>query len=247
MNIIKSTLISEISKLSNAYAVCGIVDRSGCIYPLGADTKVLSTIFELVSRPAVYAAAKSLGYECVEPNVQNHYPDFTFHRGEDQPEKIAIDVKTTYRIHDKDKFSYTLGGYTSFIREGNEKKNIVYPFSDYSEHWIIGFVYNRIASKKSLAEHKFSVQDLEKIPLPFGNVEFFVQEKWKIASDRAGSGNTTNIGSINGNIDDFWHGRGPFTSEDEFLKYWRQYGRTKKEREDYSNLTQFRSFNQRLF
>ncbi|WP_454502999.1 type II restriction endonuclease [Brucella lupini] len=245
MENIQEILTTELDKLADAYEVCGIVDQSGCVYPLGADTKVLSTIFELVSRPAVYATAKALGYECIEPTVQNHYPDFTFHKGLGENGKIAIDVKTTYRMHDNDRFSYTLGGYTSFIRPGNERKNIVFPFNQYSEHWVIGFVYNRIAEKKAQAEHKFSIDQLKDIPLPFGNVEVFVQEKWRISSDRAGSGNTTNIGSISGTIDDFRKGNGPFTSEEEFLEYWRAYGRTKSDRNDFSNISEFRRFKQR--
>lgn len=241
MSELKETLISELDKLSDAYSVCGIVDKKGRVYPLGADTKVLSTIFELVSRPAVYSTAKILGYECIEPKVQNHYPDFTFQKKSTLGGKIAIDVKTTYRRHDGDRFSYTLGGYTSFIRKGNETKNIVFPFDQYTEHWIIGFVYNRIGNKKAQSKHLYSINQLSDIPLPFNNVEFFVQEKWRISSDRAGSGNTTNIGSINGTIKEFREGTGPFESEAEFLNYWRLYGRTKADRINFSNLKEFRS------
>lgn len=244
MASISEILSSELEKLADSYAVCGIVDQAGCVYPLGADTKVLSTIFELVSRPAVYAAGKTLGYKIYEPTVQNHYPDFTFHKGLEAKGKIAIDVKTTYRIKDDDKFNYTLGGYTSFIRPGNEGKNIAFPFDHYAEHWVIGFVYNRIAEKKAGAEHRYRVDQIANIPLPFGNVEVFVQEKWRIASDKAGSGNTTNIGSIHGTLEDFKAGKGPFTSEDEFLDYWRAYGRTKAEREAFSSIDQFRVFKQ---
>ena len=32
----------------------------------------------------------------------------------------------------------------------------------------------------------------------FDDVRVFVQEEWRISSDKAGSGNTTNIGSIRG-------------------------------------------------
>lgn len=172
--------------------------------------------------------------------VQNHYPDFTFHKGCEANGKIAIDVKTTYRRNDGDRFAYTLGGYTSFIRPGNERKNIVFPFDQYTEHWVIGFVYNRIGTKKAQAEHRFALDQIADIPLPFENVEVFVQEKWRIASDRAGSGNTTNIGSINGTIDEFRKGNGPFESEDEFLAYWRAYGRTKADRAEFSNISEFR-------
>ena len=42
------------------------------------------------------------------------------------------------------------------------------------------------------------------------NFQFFVTEKWKIASDKGGSGNTANIGSIN-NISDIINGQGMFS------------------------------------
>lgn len=69
------------------------------------DTKALSTIFELVSCSAAYATAKAFGYDVVEPTVQNHYPDFTYHKGLNRNGKIAIDVRTTYRLNDNDRFS----------------------------------------------------------------------------------------------------------------------------------------------
>lgn len=244
MPSIKDFLVAELVELDDSYSVCGFVDRAGSVYPLGSDTKVLSTIFELVSRPAVYAAALVSGYDVVEPRVQNHYPDFTLLRELGDEEKIAVDVKTTYRRHDG-KFGYTLGGYTSFIRHGNERKNIVFPFNEYVRHLVIGFVYNRIEEKKAGVLHKYSVDQLEDIPLPIGNVEFFVQDKWRISSDRAGSGNTTNIGSIRGTINDFRAGNGPFESEEEFLEYWRSYGRTARERTDFSNIDSFRRFKHR--
>lgn len=240
---IKKTLITELNKLADSYGICGIVDQTGNVYPLGSDTKVLSTVFELVSRPAVYATAKALGYEVTEPSVQNYYPDFTFHKGKEKKNKIAIDVKTTYRRGDS-KFAYTLGGYTSFIRPDKETKNIVFPFNDYSEHWVIGFVYDRVIKKKAGANHIYKINQLDRIPQPIKNVEMFVQEKWRIASDQAGSGNTTNIGSVYATIADFRKGKGLFKSESEFLEYWRNYGRTKAER-NFSNIDEFRRFRNR--
>ena len=68
-----------------------------------------------------------------------------------------------------------------------------------------------------------------------------MQEKWRIAGDKAGSGNTTNIGSINGYIEDFKNGKGPFKSEKEFLEYWRGYKRTANERTVYTNIDEFRN------
>lgn len=56
------------------------------------------------------------------------------------------------------------------------------------------------------------------------NFQFFVAEKWKTASDKGGSGNTANIGSIN-NIADLVAGRGMFSKLGEhwFDEYWMNY------------------------
>ena len=53
------------------------------------------------------------------------------------------------------------------------------------------------------------------------NFIFFVQPKWKIASDKTGSGNTRNIGGIV-DIDKLINGLGPFAElgEDIFDDYW---------------------------
>lgn len=56
--------------------------------------------------------------------------------------------------------------------------------------------------------------------------QFFVAEKWKIASDKRGSGNTANIGSIN-NIEDILYENGMFSKlgESWFDDYWMNYNK----------------------
>ncbi len=239
-----AALMKEIQKClaaidAHAYQVCGFIDKSGTIYPLGSDTKVLSTVFELITRPVIYQAAQKLSLRVIEAEKQNYYPDFTVDMDDADGHKIAIDVKTTYRDAPDAKFSYTLGGYTSFIRF--DTKNIVFPFSRYSDHLVVGFVYDRIGKKKSAATHTYTVEKLADIPTPISSVDVFIQEKWRISSDQAGSGNTTNIGSILGKLEDFQKGTGVFTSEDEFLTYWRGYGRTASDRSTaYRNIAGFR-------
>jgi hypothetical protein len=224
-----------------SYNICGAISTEQKIYPLGSDTKVLSSIFELFSRPIVMQFAAENGYEVVEPLQQNHYPDFTLQRNHADPRKIAIDVKTTYVNTDNERFGYTLGGYTSFIRSNT--KNIVYPFDQYTEHWVMGYVYTRVATKKAAEYKQYDLKDMYDIELPYKNVRTFFQEKWRIAGDKAGSGNTTNIGSIYGHIEDFERGAGPFSSEEEFLNYWRNYERTAGERRDiFSNIASYRQW-----
>jgi hypothetical protein len=91
-------------------------------------------------------------------------------------------------------------------------------------------VYDRISV---LPSDHFSINDRAKAIIPYGNVEWFVQEKYKIAADFPGSGNTTNIGSIrSANINDFKDGKGPFAQLGEavFRDYWKSYDKNKASR-----------------
>ena len=236
----KDFILSALEGVQNGYSLCGFVDRKARIYPLGSDTKVLSTLFEIIARQAVFSYAKHAELQLVEPKKQNHYPDFTLMRDKDDGEKIALDVKTTYRREGQPRFDYTLGSYTSYIRPETESKNIVFPYSQYKQHWIIGFVYDRSEGMPEVGGRVYSFDTLEQIPVPFQNVEIFIQEKWRIAGDKAGSGNTANIGSIRGTIVDFRDGKGIFVSEAEFLDYWRGYRRTSEERSStYSSFLEY--------
>jgi len=143
---------------------------------------------------------------------QTVYPDFTMLKSENDFDKIAIDIKTTYRKFDKSgklkKFGYTLGSFASFIR--NNTKNIMYPYNTYSQHYVIGFLYSR--NEYSIEGKIVNSAELDSILPPYKDVEFFVQEKYKIAGDKPGSGNTENIGSfLTTNINDFKLGNGPFS------------------------------------
>ena len=225
-----------------SYDVKGIITADKKIYSLGTDSKVLSTVFELLVRPVIYQIARQNGMIVREAKAQNYYPDFTLMESAADNRKIAVDVKTTYRSQERSKVSFTLGGYTSFIR--NETKNIEFPYSQYAEEWVIGFIYTRKPSGDA-PNHIYDLERLDEIPLPFEDVSWFVARKWKIAGESAGSGNTANIGSISGDLDDFRSELGPFRSKEEFLEYWRNYERTASEREGkYKNLAEFRIWRQ---
>lgn len=236
----KTAFAQKIQTRVQSAEICGMVAQDGTVYPLGSDTKVLSTIFELFTRPLMIEIANENGLILVEPSAQNHYPDFTLYHPNNPGEKIAIDVKTTYITRPHERFGFTLGGYTSFIRPGNERKNIVFPFTDYCEHIVIGYVYERAAAKQAAVHATYTINQLNAVPMAYHSTRLFVQDKWKIASASAGSGNTTNIGSIYGTLEDFAAGCGPFENEAEFLDYWRNYGTTAATRTNYSNLAQYR-------
>lgn len=214
------------------FMVLGLLSADDRVFPLGTDTKVLSTVFELFVRPLIHEIAEAHGYR-VEEALQTIYPDFTLLRDSRDREKIAVDVKTTYR---RRTISFTLGSYTSFLR--NNTKNILYPYDTYGEHWIIGFVYGREA-RPSTDIHL--LRDRSQAVIPYKNLEWFVQEKYKIAGESPGSGNTANIGSIKRfDLTDFVLGTGPFAPHGEavFRDYWANYGRNASGRA-YRNLTEY--------
>ncbi|MEN9847622.1 MAG: hypothetical protein RL368_362 [Pseudomonadota bacterium] len=66
--------------------------------------------------------------------------------------------------------------------------------------------------------------ELHSIASVVQNFCFFIAEKWQIASDKSGSGNTANIGSIK-NIADLINGQGMFAKLGEtwFDEYWMNY------------------------
>jgi hypothetical protein len=192
MLLTELTLSEEFYRATEGWnwEVEGFIDKSGYVYPIDRDTKVLSTVFERLSSPVLRSIAKKYGY-VVETANQTTYPDFTMSKfdGLSLIHRIAIDIKSTYF---SSAMGFTLGGYNSFLRNGT--KNILHPYSTYSDHWIIGFIY-----KQNTA---FKEYDLDSMPLhgqiacPYRDVYVFIRQKYHISGLRAGSGNTKNIGSI---------------------------------------------------
>jgi hypothetical protein len=165
----------------------GFLDKRDFVHPIDTDTKVLSTVFERLASPVIRTIAEESGYE-VEISNQTTYPDFTLTNAS-TGDRIAIDIKTTY---ESTRMVLTLGGYNSFLRA--ETKNILYPYSTYKRHWIIGFIYRQL-----LAYPPYTVQNMPvrgDIECPYKVLNVFVREKHEISGLRAGSGNTKNIGSV---------------------------------------------------
>jgi hypothetical protein len=83
------------------------------------------------------------------------------------------------------------------------------------------------------------MNEIYKLRPVIGSVDGFFQEKWKIASDKPGSGNTKNIGSISAVMYDFQNPKPIFKNEEEFIKYWRQYPLTSKDN-SFSDIQSYR-------
>jgi len=215
--------INELYPNGPEWDLVGIITKSSKVYTLSYDSKILSGIFEILTEPIIQKIADDNDL-ILRKGVQNQYPEFTLYDEAFSHEKIAVDMKSTYRQRnvggDVKPFSFTLGSYRSYLQDPKGTKGILFPYSEYKEHWVIGFIYDRNPGCKNV-EIK---QILEALLLetPYSNLEYFVQEKHKIAGKVKGSGNTTNISSIKSKlIEDFVEGNGPFQTKEDFENYWR--------------------------
>lgn len=223
---------------SLAFEPYGILDSSDRIYTLGTDSKIIGRIFEMFVQPILENIAIKHGMVLETPSSQTTYPDFILSHKDKKKNKIAIDVKTTYRNSPHDKIGYTLGSYGSYMR--NNVKNIEYTYDSYDYHLVIGFVYYRNDSAQS--SNCYLYENRSEINFPFFGVEYFIQEKYKIAGEKPGSGNTENIGSFpTSSIDDLKNGVGPFSryGKDIYDIYWKYYPKYRSVSISYRNLDEF--------
>jgi len=95
-------------------------------------------------------------------------------------------------------------------------------------HFCLGIIYSRVDGASIDETNSYNISKLKSITSVIKDFQFFVVEKWKIASDKGGSGNTANIGSII-HIDDIINGRGMFSKLGEkwFDEYWINYKKIK--------------------
>ena len=221
-----SDLKNHISTPDEQWTVKGFIDIFKNVYTISADTKIISKILEIHLFPKVLEFAQLNRYKVVLAEHQNYYPDVSFVKIDDESIRFAVDFKTTYRNPNKPHLcnGFTLGSHGEYFENRTSTKNIQFPYSSYLGHFCLGIIYDR-ADITSIDETKiYAVDDLDLITSVVKNFQFFVTEKWKIASDKSGSGNTANIGSIN-NIDDIINGNGIFSKlgENWFDDYWMSY------------------------
>ncbi len=203
------------------WTVKGFIDIRRNIYTISIDTKVASKIIELMLFPILSKFAAELGYVMVLGDYQNYYPDTTFIAPDGT--KIALDLKSTYRIGPEMVNGFTLGAFTGYFRQRSSTKNISFPYEQYAKHFVLGIIYSR-SSEIPDERRIYSLEELHNIISVVKDFTFVLQEKWRIASDQPGSGNTKNIGSIK-SIPSLVSGNGLFApyGKHVFDDYWMNY------------------------
>lgn len=223
-----ATTLGDFIAKDDEWTIRGFIDIFKNIYTISSDTKIVSKVLELHLFPHFLAFAEKIGYDIELATYQNWYPDLTFTSKISKDIKFAVDLKTTYRDEEYPGFcnGFTLGSHGEYFIDRKSTKNTQYPYDEYSGHFCLGIIYSRALIDKSEETHIYSIDEVENIPAVIKNFLFFAEEKWKIASDKGGSGNTANIGSIQ-KIDDILSGNGVFVKagEELFDDYWANYGK----------------------
>ena len=218
-----ASLTDYVSTPDGQWTVKGFIDSFENIYTISGDTKVVSKILEIHLLPRIIDFAKDLGFRIVLPEHQNYYPDISLVDTDDDTTLFALDFKTTYRIPTRTWLcnGFTLGSHGTYFSNRQSTKNIQFPYASYSGHFCLGIIYDRVETEINYEEAPRKLQDLLSIRSVISNIQFFAAEKWKIASDKGGSGNTANIGSIQ-RIEDIIHENGMFAllGEEWFDDYW---------------------------
>lgn len=249
------TLRQSVTTKDLQWTIKGFLDVYKNLYTISSDTKVVSKILEIHLFPILSDLAKKMGYKIEYPDCQNYYPDLTYTKIDDESIKFAVDIKTTFRRFKKTKDSttsvvgFTLGSHGSYFTDRSSTKNIQYPYKDYKGHFCLAIVYTQAKENdedmNDLDEMKtFRISDLgsvddnnssgrtviekdslSEIVSVIKDLKFYFVEKWKIASDSQGSGNTANIGSTK-TEKNLENEDGVFCKlgEEIFDDYWKNYG-----------------------
>lgn len=222
-----TALQARVSTENGDWTVKGFIDIYKRVYTISLDTKVLSKVLELLLFPVLMRFADEHGYDIVLAQAQNQYPDLTLISKTIKNQCFAVDIKTTYRLPpDKNGNQrvngMTLGTFGGYFRTRNRPVSSTLAYDRYAKHYVLGVIYSRV---EGLDERKvYDIAHLNDIPSVASNFQFFLHEKYRIASDSAGSGNTRNIGSTKYE-DRLIEGTGVFSKlgVEIFDDYWMNY------------------------
>lgn len=245
-------LYERVSTENGDWTVKGFIDVYKRIYTISLDTKVLSKVLELLMFPVLMRFADEHGYKVVLAQAQNQYPDLSLISNSDEKQCFAVDIKTTYRTSpdregNKRVSGMTLGTFGGYFRTRDRPVSSTFAYNRYAKHYVLGVIYSRVTG---VDERKvYDIADLSDIPSVANNFQFFLQEKYRIASDGPGSGNTKNIGSTKYQ-ERLINGTGVFAKlgVEVFDDYWMNYRTRAMAREEgfgsppYTNLKSYQAY-----
>lgn len=188
----------------------GFIDEGGKVHDLPEIPQVITGIFQEVAKHKLKPFLRHpYGCELIQGGARE-YPEITAFGGKLGQETIAIDIKTTRRISRNRISGFSIGSYAGYFLHPERKlPGCKFPYGEFKEHWVIGFIYTWSPEVDSL--HMVS------------DIEVIVNEKWKIASKSTATGTTFAISSVR-DLNRLKAGKGDFDSPEQFETFWRVKG-----------------------
>ncbi len=179
------------------------ITNDGVKYKLGNDSKIISKIYEVIIIEKLKKLLDDNCFKYIENDIQNKYPDFIIISQIQEEKYYAVDIKSTYLKTSSEINGFTLGTYNGYFKDRETLKSIVKPYKNFIKHFCLCVIYTRVDAK-----------------IPVNHI--IVREKWEIARNTSGSGNTCNIGSIK-SLRNLLDNTPHFGSEEEFNTFWLNY------------------------
>jgi hypothetical protein len=193
------------------WTVVGIRLEDGSEIPVPRNSTCVSAIIEQQAVSIVAKISEREGFLLKLPNNTREYPDATLSGGPLGDRIVALDVKTSRLINQNRISGFTIGSYAGYFLHPQEKRpGCSRPYGDFSEHWIVGFVYEWFPRKET--------KEMVNI------VQVIIAPKWRIASRSTGTGTTKHISSVR-QLRQLREMEGAFQTKAEFEDYWRTYGK----------------------
>ncbi len=192
------------------WSIRGFIDDEEKVHKLPDIPQVISGLFQDIAKQRIKPFLREQ-YNCqIVQGGAREYPEITAFGGRLGKEKIAIDIKTTRRLSPSRVSGFSIGSYAGYFLHPEQKlPGCKFPYADFKEHWIVGFVYTWNPKAESL--HMAS------------NIEVIISEKWRIASKSTATGTTFAISSVR-DLDALRKAKGDFRSSEAFEDFWRARG-----------------------
>ncbi len=188
------------------FDVEGLYLTGGTVRPLPREPAVIGKVLEISIQE--YLARRLLQVpqlKSIPASSDRVYPDVTFNGPLINPHRFALDVKCARRDGSGERTvsAITIGTFDAdyFRNPGVKAPNIMMPYSSYTAHLSLLALYTYAGGTAR-------------------DVELLVVEKWRIATKRRSSGTRCYIAAAK-KVADLRRELGDFSSEDEFLAYWR--------------------------
>ncbi|WP_021593482.1 type II restriction endonuclease [Actinomadura welshii] len=186
-----------------------LLSEGGHLLPLPKESAALANVLEVSIVDFLIKRLQQLEGGTFQRGTERGYPDLEVSGPAFGDDFHAVEVKVARRSQSMSQTQSRITLYTGntyFKWPDLHWRGTFRPFNDYGSHLDILMIYTFNPGNAARVE----------------DLEFIVQEPWRIASRERSSTTREYIGAVKG-LDDLREGRGSFDTPEAFYDYWRKY------------------------